>query len=338
MTIAGGWRSEIDDRIAVALRKLEAMSQIADDLKMVGDERIALLRPYRTIVDELYTQDLPLARILDEADLVVGAEGKEIRHEHIPVDTVVMLLTRTKKRVLSVARAVGELGNRIPAEVQPSLYGFAPGSVYIGFSAPEAPEGTLFQEDAPYFVAVRQALRAIGIVSQLVASGAPDETIAREVADPSVRDAAMEAVHDLAPSGRTAIEHILIGGKATTGSSTVPVARLAPDDRKRLSEDRDKPITATRQLTFTGTIREMDLDKQRFYLRQVDQLEGNRSIRGVYERGQLERARELLDRRVRVTGDVESDSADRPRLLFVKSVTVLEGSSQPRVLTDDADS
>lgn len=336
MTTAGAWSSEINDQITVALRKLEAMSQIADELQMGSEERRALLRPYRTIVDALYTQDLPLARILDEADLVIGAEGKGIRHEHIPVDTVVMLLTRTKKKVLSVARAVGEVGDRIPAEVQPSLYGFAPGSVYIGFSAPEAPEDSLFQEDAPYFVAVRQALRAIGIVSQLVASGAPDETIAREVEDPSVRDAAMDAVRELAPSGRTAVEHVLIGGKAVTGSHTLPTARLDAADRKRLSEDRDKPITATKELTFTGTIREMDLDKHRFYLRQVDQLDGSQSIRGVYERGQLGHASRLLDRRVRVTGEVESDLADRPRLLFVKSVTVLEGSEQPRLLDSEA--
>lgn len=332
MTPASSWTSEIAERITVAMRKLEKMASIADDLKMEEGLRATFLRPYRAMVDNLYTEDLPLAKILDEADLVVGAEGEAIRHEHIPVDTVVMLLSRTKKKVLSVARAVSELGDRIPAEVQPSLYGFAPGSVYIGFSAPEAPDNSLFGDDAPYYAAVREALRAIGVVSQLVAADAPAEEIADAMHDPGVRDAAIDAVRELAPSGRTAVDHIIIGGKAALGSTTQPAARLDVDDRKRLGLDRDRPLTTTTTRSFTGTIREMDLDKHRFYLRQVDQLDASRSIRSVYPADELTRPRDLLGRRVRVAGDVESDPSGRPRLLFVRSVAVLDDAEEQPLL------
>jgi hypothetical protein len=76
-------------------------------------------------------------------------------------------------------------------------------------------------------------------------------------------------------------------------------------------------------VSLVGTVREVDLDQQRFELRNV---EGRPDVRCAFD-FTVEEARMLIDKRVRVVGRPEhrhGSRADQVRLLWVDEYEVLD--------------
>lgn len=326
------WTPEIRERIEIALRTLADMRVIAEEMELDDKDTASFLTPYTELLDELYSSDLPLAQLLDESDLVVGATGPALSEGTIPVSTLVSLLKKASGQVVSVAKGIADITGRVPRDMQPSLYRLAPGSLYLGFSAPEPDEEQIIHDGLSYYEAVRQALRAIGTVSELVARHATEEEIEEAIEDPSTRDAVVSAVYKFAPSSKSGLERVFIGGNAVLAEGSSQLASLTREDRVRVKASLGKASSKSTQHELVGTIREIDLDEQRFILRAVDGLDEHASVRCAYEKRQAQTAKAALDRRVRVAGGVDTNRQGSPRFMQVESIRLLDSSSQGPLL------
>src|SRR5690606_29907893 len=112
--------------------------------------------------------------------------------------------------------------------------------------------------------------------------------LADAVPDPGTRDAAVSAISALAPAPQSAYDLLVVGGRGTTTGGNGKTSVLEVKDRVRIKATLATPATNVRNTSFIGRIREIDLDKRRFYLRQVEGLPEGSSIRGVYTASRVE--------------------------------------------------
>jgi hypothetical protein len=149
------------------------------------------------------------------------------------------------------------------------------------------------------------------ILSAAPAVVSEDATTLRAIEDPAERDAVIGVVHRLSPSGKIGVRELELYGRgaSTSVALTIETRRTA---RSILSKPLEKlPDT----IELIGTIREVDVDQQRFELRNV---EGRPNVRCAFD-FDVEETRWLIDRRVRVKGRPEYDRRfkGQVRLLWV---------------------
>ncbi len=75
--------------------------------------------------------------------------------------------------------------------------------------------------------------------------------------------------------------------------------------------------------TFTGQLSRIDLDKNRFDLREVN-AQGVKSLRCILPTLTPEKGREILGKQVIVTGRYEQNHNGKPSLMMVYDIKVLE--------------
>ena len=321
MTNGAGWVPEIQQRIRIIIDEAERTRDWATSVGLPHTQVERMLKPYSDMLESLHTDDLQLARLLDEAEFVVGVEGTFFKYGSTPISTMVSLLQNTKKQVLGRLRAKsGSSSKRIPKSFELNLVGFAKGSLYVGFGAPDSNQEGLFGESDPLTIAVKDALQTLSITSELVSQHKNIDEIAEFIPDPAIRDAAIQAVQHLAPNSRSGSTRVFITGKSIHGKRV----ELTKDDKSYALEIVKKPRKVSREVVYLGKIREIDLDQRRFELREVDGLDTD--VRCVYEQEFDAMARDWLDRNVDVRGQCEFDYEGRPRLLFVESVRVIAQS------------
>ena len=181
----------------------------------------------------------------------------------------------------------------------------------------------------PLFTASRQALTTLGAVTQHINEPNAYDLIRREFADPKLRDAALSAVGQLAPSGRRGISSLEIGGRA------LPQGRwrlLTPETRLQVRAWLEQPVVSNEVVELRGRVRAIDLDLRRFDLRRVD--EGNLpDLRCIYPDSFDVPAKKWLDATVVVRGHVETYQGIA-RLLQVQSVEEYELSISGIVVFD----
>jgi len=167
----------------------------------------------------------------------------------------------------------------------------------------------------PLFAASRQALETLGAAIQHVNEPNAYELIRREFADPKLRDAALSAVGQLAPSGRRGVSSLAIGGRAMRPGAW---HTLTPHTRQQVRAWLEQPILSDEVIELRGRVRAVDLDLRRFDLRRIDG--GNLpDLRCIYPASFDQRARKWLDATVTVRGQVELYQGVA-RLLQVRSV------------------
>jgi len=204
---------------------------------------------------------------------------------------------------------------RVPAPLDMGVVGIAGGSLYIGFSAVDATaEGDL----------TRQAVDSIALAGELVADDRSLNDLAAKFEDPAARDTAVAAVRHLSPSGRAGITEIELFVKRLP----YPVS-LTTETRRHARRLMAQPVPTTVApvpVTFVGTVREVDLDAFRFEIRNVDgHPDAIRCAHELYE----EEIKELVDRRVRVTGIAEYGPRNDVRLLWVNVVERVDDEDSP---------
>jgi hypothetical protein len=316
----GTWTDEVNNRIQTILAQIESVRGLGSGLELTDAEMKDLLSPYTEILESLYTEDLQLAKILDNSDFVVGAEGEGIGHGEASVSVMIKLLSEARDQTVKVAKAIlNATGKDLTLKLQPNFYGYAPGSIYLGFSAPKPPPEQIFAEQDSLYLAVKNALHILGVVSVLVADNADLEQISEAVPDPSARDAALNALYAFTPSKRLGIDKVTVGVKSLekNQNEVYRSAALTNELRKKLKSIIDKPTRSKERGDFRGIMREIDLDIGRFELRSVEGFDETISIRCVYPKYLEDKAKRLLDRTVRVSGLIEKDLEGRPRLLTI---------------------
>jgi hypothetical protein len=301
-----------------------------------GDDRLLdeMAAPYVELLKSMYAEDYPIAKAIQESDLLVRLEGPAISRDNPRISIITGELTKVRTQVGKVAKSIAQLSAKfrgVPDEMDLGLSAFAKGSLILGFTIPSAvdvAEGrdgqeSLFGDEDPYYQAARDAIRTIGLVTKHVTEGGSPDDLSDLIPDPKVRDAALSAVKELAPSGRSGINSVRLSGKSIADLDLTQPLTLNTREivRKRVEHPVAAPTVAP-PVTIIGYVREMDLDVKRFELRHIENMEVN-DVRCSYVDQTDEEAKQWLNSRVRVVGIVERDLSGKARLLETTSIEIL---------------
>lgn len=273
---------------------------------------------YYRLLDEIYEKEMPIARAMDNSDLLLHLDGEGLQTENPRLSLVTNIMGDVRKQVSVMIKTLVSSfseGVTLPKEIDLGLSSFAHGSLYLGFSLPEPDPGYVVLTGDPLFNASRQALATLGAVTQHINEPNAYELIRREFADPKLRDAALSAVGQLAPSGRRGVSSIDIGGRAMQPGAW---RTLTPQTRQQVRAWLEQPVLSDEVIELRGRVRAIDLDLRRFDLRRIDG--GNLpDLRCIYPASFDLPAKKWLDATVTVRGQVETYQGVA-RLLQIRAV------------------
>jgi len=325
------WSDVLDYKARILYAQIALLQKGASE-QGVSDEMLeALSAPYTELLKSMYAEDYPLAKAIEESDLVIRLEGPAINRESPRISIITGVFTKVRTQVANVAKAIAQISEsrkRIPKEMDLGLSAFAKGSLILGFTLPSPEEieeeyqgqRNLLGEQDPLYQAARQAIRTIGVVTQHVAEGRPLNELSKFVPDAKVRDAALVAVESFAPTGRQGINSVSISGRGVTNQESAPLTSTV---RAKIHSQLEHPVLGDESVTFIGDVREIDLDSRRFDLRHIENMAIN-DVRCSYSDETDDEAAEWLNKRVKVTGNVERDQSGKAKLLDVAAIKVLE--------------
>lgn len=302
------------------------VGQIADIRASAGGSLEVIepaLKSYYDMLDQLYEQDLRLAQVRDNSDLLLRVEG--VAFDSDPnIQLVSSIFSNVTSQVTDLTKAILGVwadGRITPRAVDLGLSGIAKGSLYFGLKAQVASEKNLLGEYDTLFDSTRRALKIIDEVAHTIEHD-PDnvsiEEVSEVIVDPKVRDAALLAVQRISPSGRRGIDAVSI-----SGAERKP-AELTSQHRRAIRESLDKPVLGGDEIELVGQVREIDLDAHRFDLRGITN-EQLRDVRCAYRNIDI-RPRDLLGATVRARGLVERTRDEIPRLMSVTGVQIIRAA------------
>ena len=322
-----GWSALLNHKVKILHAQIASMLAWVE--KSNGGPELAqqLCAPYYKLLEDIYEQDFPIAKAIETSDFLLQLEGEALNHRDPRISLIVGIFANVRKQVGSVAHAISGVLDKscLPKDVDLGLTAFAPGSLYLGFSLPdpsepnERGESNLLKQNDPLFKATREAIHALGIVSQRIDEGKSDDDIAKEFPDPKIRDTALSAIQHLAPTGRTGIRSVSLAGKNFTGNA---FHRLTPEIRTTVRKWIELPVKSDEHEEFIGTIREIDLDLRRVELRRLIETEVE-EIRCIYPENLAGIAEQALNQKVRAYGRIEKSPDGKPKLLQVEEFELI---------------
>jgi len=305
---------------------MASVATFAQQAGLTEEQQETLLSPYRAAIEELYTSDFSLARVLDNSDLVVHLEGPALE-KHSPRLTILSnLFFDVNAEVRNIAAAILGLAKtkELPKDLNLGLAALAPGSLYVGLNVTESGEDStpsLGDEIDPYLDATRKAVKTLGVVSKFITGDEAESAFVENVPDPRVRDVAVSAMQRLAPSSRdvkNGVNSIEIGIRGAREGESSNV-KLTPETKQRLRAQLTSVMEAPNSAEFEGWIREVDLDLRRFELRRLeigDVLELRCRYQPLFEAD----VKRLLDKRARVSGLVQLNAAGLPTMMELERI------------------
>jgi hypothetical protein len=316
----------------------QQIAQALDIGRRTKTDMSGVIATYQSLLSTLYGDDLPLAQLTDDADVIFHAEGPGARH-HAALSSLVAWLCdeaerRLKQLTAAALRLTGPSGEAVSRSIQVLMNGVAPGSLYIGFSvgAPPEPEQVgdvhvpqLF-DSSDVLGQARMAIGNLVLVPRFVRDADVDAAITEAISDPELRDATLMAAYHLAPSGRRGVHTIEI----TAPRRSEPSASFTNRERVVLRDTavRMPVLKAPRRGSFVGELREIDLDARRFQLRGVHSVG---TLRCALDDLSAELARKHIGAAVKVTGMYEVRADGRPGLMQVASIAPHQKQSRLRL-------
>jgi hypothetical protein len=316
------WSSVLKRKAELLHQQIAAMQQLVRE-SGGGEEMLAkACTSYYRLLDEIYEKDMPVARALDRSDLLLHLDGEGLQTESPRLSLVTGIMGDVRKQVGTMIKTLVSSFNEaveLPREIDLGLSSFAQGSLYLGFSLPEPNPGYVVLAGDPLFAASRQALTTLGAVTRHINEPNAYDLIRQEFADPKLRDAALSAVGQLAPSGRRGVSSLEIGGRALQQGAW---RLLTPQTRQQVRAWLEQPVLSNEVFELRGRVRAIDLDLRRFDLRRID--DGNLpDLRCIYPASFDVPAKKWLDATVVVRGQVETYQG-AARLLQVQAVEAIE--------------
>lgn len=305
------------------LENMVAMGQLAEKhgqsvsaAELVTANEGALLDIIRT--------SFPLENLLRTSDLIFHAEGPAVRENAPSLSAFNWLSGTTEQAIRKLSRALFDLHERdakkLARALDLRLTGLAPGSLYLGFAiAPPAPTLLAFG-DEPVFAQIKEAIRLLPSVSDAIGDESLSPVVAELLPDAAERDATIETLHKMSPTGRRGIHSLDI---AVPGVSH---GKLSQRERVVLADALRRPTLVNRKKgTFVGEVREIDLDANRLHLRNVAGVGSLRCVLPTLDSGA---AKTMLGEFARVHGEYEADKNGKPRLMLVERAEPLPSAKQ----------
>jgi len=317
------WSSVLKRKADLLHQQIAAMQRLV--MESGGSEEMlekACVAYYR-LLDEIYEKDMPVARALDCSDLLLHLDGEGLQTKSPRLSLVTGIMGDVRKQVGAMIKTLVSSFNEaveLPRDVDLGLCSFAQGSLYLGFSLPEPNPGYVVLAGDPFFAASRQALETLGAVTQHINEPNAYDLIRHEFADPKLRDAALSAVGQLAPTGRRGVSSLEIGGRAMQKGAW---RLLTPETRQQVRAWLEQPVLSNETVELRGRVRAIDLDLRRFDLRRIDSGHHLPDLRCIYPATFDVAAKKWLDATVVVRGHVEVYQG-AARLLQVQSVEEME--------------
>lgn len=308
--------SQQDNTLQQTRMFLENMVGLAVNARMAGLDLTTeqVVGPTLAKIVEIAEQHFPLAKVLDNSDLVLHAEGPGAEHSSPWLSALNWVTSTAETNIRKLATEFFEMrgadGQALARRVDPRLTGIAPGSLWVGIrlEGHNAPVmGLPADADAS---TLADELHQLPRLVRFIDDEGMRPGIEEASPDPAMRDIGLSALFRFAPTGRKGI-HTLELVSRTEGR-----ASLSQRERVVLRSVLDKPkMLASRNGTFVGEVRAVDLDKTRMHLRGVD---GVGTLRCVVPELNAEQTRALFGKRVRVVGHYQVDRSGKPRLMFVE--------------------
>ena len=327
------WVTEVHSKAQILQAQIEHARAMARSFGLDEAEAIA---PYLREVERIYEAEFPLARAMDDSDLVFHIEGPALADHTPTLSLVESIFANIRTQVFSVAKAVANMGaaaHLSDRDVEISLSALAPGSLYIGVKA-EPPTTRIGQqhllgEDDRILLATREAMRSIRLVSQYLSDDSPEVLLG--IPDPVVRDAALVAVARLAPTGRVGVTKITLA--STDHGQSFMGEALTPKIRNELKHQLKGTFHVGQNVvTLRGEVRELDLDFDRFELRRIDGYP-DRSVRCRVSPEVFIDLQSLVGERVEVVGLAAEVAGELPKIMQVSEVSVLADDQNARQST-----
>lgn len=271
-------------------------------------------------LNELYTDDFQLSALIDNSDIIFHADGENIHHGQPSLSAVNHL---TKLAITNFKKLAGSYLSKYLTEKEVSktshhvdfrFNGYAPGSVYMGFSvAPLDSKFDFYAADDYVIPEIRKLITSLSLIPQYLNESKVNKYALNEIfSDPAMRDTALQVCYAISPNGNNGIDELEITNSDRDKG-------LYNQKTKRLFKDAiSNPLAdKTKFGKFYGEIRQIDVDKKRFELRNVKGIGNIRCIKpGNYP------ANKLIEEFVEVTGEYEEDKNGKPSLLRVTEIKI----------------
>jgi hypothetical protein len=236
------------------------------------------------------------------ADVWLDIEGQGIDAQSASSSLLASYLDVVRKGVQSIAEInlQGQAPTRRAKDLQEAcdlrLVALRQGSVRIGLRLP-----TDFEEgDHPILAESRRAassaLTEYLDVAQWAAQIGDEQWLSERFPEPAKRKVLLGAVKSLAPGRRSTVDRVSLSGRRVPGVGPLTLTQGSNRHLKRALEH----LVEARHVSYEGVLREIDLDKRTFLIRQR-QPQGS-IVRCSFPESLLSRAKQALDRPVRVTG------------------------------------
>lgn len=323
------WKESVERRAALLHQQIAAMQRLVAEKPDSTQLLEEACSPYYQLLDELYVKELPLAKAMDQSDLLLHLEGRDLEAANPSVALVANIFSDMRKQVSGVIRALlGSLEDRLvlPKEIELRLNSFVRGSLYLGFRLPESTSKNQLLSGDPLIAASEKALQTIGALAGELQTETQIGRLNETFPDPAIRDATLNAIYHLAPTGRRGIEKMDLMVK---GLPQPRWSQLTPQTRKVVASllAREAELAAQKETRkFSGVVRQMDLDTRRIQLRS-DSTSGPKNIRCIFPPELDNEAKSWLNRNVEVTGQTELYQG-KPSLVHINKVRILPETSK----------
>jgi len=299
-----------NDELAVVRQQLNraegALLAISREVKPQSEERYHLMaEPYLGQIREIRSQIDAYVGVTEalqgSTNLVMSLQGPRLRLGDTPVSLITRALETFRKGIQKLAAGVeaeapvpsgrGRRGRWIEKVCDPPLVSVTPGSVRIELGMPDT--GDLFSREGRRLYEHTFSLIRAGLtwVNQ-------DDATELDTAAPSpeLRKAVLSAIRSMVPAQGGPVEAVVFAGRLVGRKSLA----LKKAHREKLEQAIRTPDVVRETVKQDGTMRELDLDKPRFILRQRPGGQGD--LMCVYRPDMEAEAKEYLDTKVTVSG------------------------------------
>ena len=279
--------------------------------------------PYVEMLNSLYENDYAIAELYQDADIVLHLDGPAAHSKSPSINILQWMLNSINKplsNMMSSKMMIDSGTFKKSLDIQ--LTGIAHGSIYAGFKVAERELKTqsLLVRDETALLQAQQSIASIANVPQVITNSEISDEVFSLFPDPIDRDIALMTAYKIAPTGRNDINILEIEAPKTLNSK---FSRLDTNDRVVLHATVARsPILKKEAKTgsFIGEIRGLDIDKTRLVLRKVASDDFS-SIVCSYYNLQTHEARNLIGKRVKVSGEYEMNADGIPKLMRVDQIT-----------------
>ncbi len=320
-----------DQELALARGQLgrveDALRAIRDEVRPANEARFLLMaESYVEMIHDLrYEIDayLGLQAVAEaQAELVMGLEGRGIELGTIPASLVIRTVDALLRGLQSVRegidsigrpqRTAGRRGRWIEELCNLSLAGFGHGSVKVYLGEPSSLSGALLETDerAAFDEVMTLLERGFAFASGIAA--------AVEIRE-ELRHTVLSAVKRMAPSPRGALDAITFAGRAIGATKGYRITR---DAHPRLQEAILRATATERVTSVDGVIREVDLDKNTFVLR--ERSDSAPDLNCEYAESDEDDVKSLLDRQVVVRGTLRTSPKTGSQRMEVELIEGME--------------